>query len=289
MKTIACFILFSLIAVDVYAGDSTIVSFSIANKYVFAGNEHCPGGIVSPFSYSETIIADTSIEGHTYFEFLRSKNTFIISVTPTDTGVLFYRRADSTSVYQYSIKDKREDTLVNFSDTVGTHYNSGNWIAGKSKAYVFGAFYPSVHMAYDDIIYSARFFRVSLWPEYLCSAQLSLVAAQIGGSYFGDSVMLSVKSRTINIPNTSQYVLYQNHPNPFNPSTQIEYYAPQIGHLSLIVFDILGRQVTSLVDGEVESGRHTVTFDGTSHSSGVYYYILRGGYSIQAKKFILLK
>ena len=62
----------------------------------------------------------------------------------------------------------------------------------------------------------------------------------------------------------------QNYPNPFNPMTTIRYSVPERSRVSIVVTDLLGRTVSTLVDGIVESGSHTVTFDGTQLESGGY-------------------
>lgn len=85
------------------------------------------------------------------------------------------------------------------------------------------------------------------------------------------------------------YVLESNYPNPFNPSTTISFSIPQAQHVSLVVYDALGREVATLVDSELGSGSHTVTFDGKNLSSGVYIYRIRAGDFVQEKKMQLVK
>ncbi len=85
------------------------------------------------------------------------------------------------------------------------------------------------------------------------------------------------------------YVLESNYPNPFNPSTTISFSILQAQHVSLVVFDALGREVATLVDSELGSGSHTVTFDGQNLSSGVYIYRIRAGDFVQEKKMQLVK
>jgi hypothetical protein len=82
--------------------------------------------------------------------------------------------------------------------------------------------------------------------------------------------------------------LDQNYPNPFNASTTIVYAVPQRSHVTLTVYDILGRQVAAPVNGYVEAGRHQVKFDGTGLASGVYYYRLAAGSSAATTKALLL-
>lgn len=88
--------------------------------------------------------------------------------------------------------------------------------------------------------------------------------------------------------------LGQNFPNPFNPSTTIEFVLPETGHTRLEVFDILGHRVTTLVDELLSAGFHEATFDGTDDSgsalaSGMYFYRLQAGAKFEFKKMVLLK
>ena len=85
------------------------------------------------------------------------------------------------------------------------------------------------------------------------------------------------------------YLLQSNYPNPFNPTTTISFSIPQAQHVSLIVYDALGREVAKLVDAELGSGNHTVTFDGQNLASGVYIYRIRAGDFVQEKKMQLVK
>ena len=271
-----------------YAGDSTVVSFSIGNRYAFGGAQHCHGNPNDTWaSYSEVIISDTVINGHKYSIILRSQDLHWV---PRDTGVIFYRRADSSSVYQYVVSAAREDTIVNFNDTIGTVYESSYTILGKFNQYVFGRFYPTIYMMPNNITYAPKFFLIgySLYSG-LCETDFGLRGAKIDGVYYGDSTLVSVNSNFTLNPICFDYLLYQNFPNPFNPITNIEYYNTHEGFVSLNVYDVLGRKVAVLVDGVVTSGRHIVSLNGSILSSGIYYCRLLGGSSVQTKKLILLK
>ena len=89
--------------------------------------------------------------------------------------------------------------------------------------------------------------------------------------------------------------LFQNHPNPFNPSTTIRYYLPEAAQVSLRVYAVDGRLVATLVDGEKQTeGFKTISWDGRNIggkavASGVYFYKLTAGESMQSKKLVVLR
>ncbi len=84
-------------------------------------------------------------------------------------------------------------------------------------------------------------------------------------------------------------VLYQNHPNPFNPGTEIEYAVPRSGVVRLEVFNLLGQRVHTLYNGRQTAGYHTVTWDASAHATGVYFYRLTAEDFVQTRKMVLLK
>ncbi|MBK7501043.1 MAG: T9SS type A sorting domain-containing protein [Ignavibacteriales bacterium] len=88
----------------------------------------------------------------------------------------------------------------------------------------------------------------------------------------------------------NNFRLYQNYPNPFNPSTKISWQSPVGSHQTLKVFDVLGREIETIVDGYYEAGPHsTLYIANSSLPSGVYFYQLKAGDFIQTKKMIYLK
>lgn len=87
----------------------------------------------------------------------------------------------------------------------------------------------------------------------------------------------------------SNYELHQNYPNPFNPSTQIKFDLPKSSFVKLIVYDVLGKEVTSLVNEELNLGEYSVDWNAVNFPSGVYFYTLISDDFIQNKKMILIK
>jgi hypothetical protein len=86
-----------------------------------------------------------------------------------------------------------------------------------------------------------------------------------------------------------EFYLFQNYPNPFNPSTRIRWESPQSGLQILKVYDILGKEIATLVNEEKQAGRYEVKFDGASLSSGIYFYAFKTGNFVDTKKLILMK
>ena len=86
-----------------------------------------------------------------------------------------------------------------------------------------------------------------------------------------------------------EFTLSQNYPNPFNPSTTIQFSLPQHAFVTLKVFDLLGREVATLLDEEMRAGLYTKTFNAKNLSSGIYFYSLCSEGFTQTKKLMIIK
>ena len=91
----------------------------------------------------------------------------------------------------------------------------------------------------------------------------------------------------IGIPTTTK--LFQNYPNPFNPSTTITFQLAKTGHVKLELYDLSGRMVMNVVDGNLEAGYRTFNLNMQNFSSGIYYYVLRTDELVESKKLMLVK
>ena len=103
-----------------------------------------------------------------------------------------------------------------------------------------------------------------------------------------------VKDNPVSVSETASmlpaaFELEQNFPNPFNPTTSIRYSVPQSSHVALAIFDILGREIRTLINEVQSPGHYTVTFDGRDLASGVYFYRLTSGSFSATKKFVMVK
>jgi hypothetical protein len=86
-----------------------------------------------------------------------------------------------------------------------------------------------------------------------------------------------------------EYVLYQNYPNPFNPTTEIKFNLIKSDYVQLTVFNAVGEEVTKLINNELNAGLHTVKFDASGLSSGIYFYKISTNEFISVNKMMLLK
>jgi hypothetical protein len=122
------------------------------------------------------------------------------------------------------------------------------------------------------------------------SGRISVVQGNAGaGATF---MMVNGTLATGAIPNKvlpSSFVLYQNFPNPFNPSTTISYQLPRTVHVTVKVYDVLGREMETLVDETKPAGRYEVEFNGSRCSSGIYFCRMIAGSFTATRKLLLLK
>lgn len=87
----------------------------------------------------------------------------------------------------------------------------------------------------------------------------------------------------------SNFRLYQNYPNPFNPTTIISYDLPVSSHVTIKVYDVLGREMETLISERQSAGTHSVRFNASNLPSGVYFYRLQAGNYVEARKLMVLK
>ncbi len=113
--------------------------------------------------------------------------------------------------------------------------------------------------------------------------QLTDVAHQLCQNGF----IIGINPITTEIPN--KFSLYQNYPNPFNPVTKIKFDLPKSESVKMIIYDALGREITTLVNEKLNPGTYLVDWDATNYPSGVYFYQLISGSYIETKKMLMVK
>jgi hypothetical protein len=105
----------------------------------------------------------------------------------------------------------------------------------------------------------------------------------------GPHGILSSGVRQISSEIPSSFKVYQNYPNPFNPATRIKFDLPKSTHVSIKIFNISGKEVTTLTDGEFKAGNYEVKWNAESYSSGTYFCVVKTDALSGVKKMVLIK
>ncbi len=188
------------------------------------------------------------------------------------------------SLYSFSVNDAKGNNIT---------WTAHQWRYGRWENWERDT------VTYDEnenpILYEHQELENSIWVLSLGDSTLDYYGINNGGDFFqGYMVTFVWESKDINSVKKegyfpSNYSLSQNYPNPFNPSTTIKYSIPKSNFVTLKVFDVLGKVVATLVNGEKLQGNYEINFNGKNLSSGVYFYRLEAGSFMETKKFLLLK
>ena len=109
-------------------------------------------------------------------------------------------------------------------------------------------------------------------------------APDLGAFEFSSTALVKNKESIV-----SDFILYQNYPNPFNPSTTIKFAIAKSSFVRLSVFDLLGREVSVLVNSKMETGYYSIIWDASKKSSGIYFCRLQSENNVIMKQMILIK
>jgi hypothetical protein len=226
---------------------------------------------------------------------------------PYDSTYFYLERNDSikTTTYRLDIEDLDEDgdsldevLLDSLEVPHATNYFSYRYtwrsgdpdpklvvIQGPYWVIVFGDTVMAriASFLFQDDLIADKYGVVEIYPEG--SPPLLLTGMIINGVKYGNIVVVD----ELNKSNLSEYMLANNYPNPFNPSTLIKFYLPEATFVKFTVFDVLGNEVRVLINEEKESGFHEILFDGSNLPSGVYFYNLQTSKYSEMKKMILIK
>ncbi|HSW54625.1 MAG TPA: YCF48-related protein [Ignavibacteriaceae bacterium] len=145
------------------------------------------------------------------------------------------------------------------------------------------------HLLTQSVLRSVNLINDSV--GYICGSYGTIIKTITG------RIITEVEEVTsINTLKPENYFLEQNFPNPFNPVTKIKYSVPQSGEVTLKVYDLLGKEIATLVNAEKPAGEYEVEFNAASHSgnarnlpSGIYFYQLKAGSYSETKKMVLLR
>ena len=204
--------------------------------------------------------------------------------TMTNSGFKISQRYASLSGY-YKFHQTQGDVLsiaINMTSN-GTLVGSGlQDIAAGTSAYI----HFNINLTYSG----------SSIPDtckilFVIAGKDSSQSGHFGSYALIDNLSFSPATAVQQVDEPVSYMLYQNYPNPFNPTTTIRYAVPDAEHVILKIYDVLGREVATLVNEEQQAGMHSVQLSADNYklTSGVYIYTLKAGTFNAAKKIILMK
>jgi hypothetical protein len=269
----------------------------IFKKYSFGC---CPPG--SSTVYKKSIVTkDTLIDSKKYF-FIDGYYSFYTNKwwrMDSATGVIsFY---DTTVVCSQSYHERKIDSLwSNVGDSIKACDWTGFICNNVSTTTIFNTNKPSKKFIYPS--FGTTFTKVYCQDfgltfcayaggraPYYGGEEYQLMGCIIGGILYGDTNTVGINILFLNVP--VNITLSQNYPNPFNPSTVIRYRLSAAGIVSLKVFDLLGKEVASLVNEKQSAGSYAVDFNSAEYNlpSGIYFYTLNAGEFKETKKMVLIK
>ncbi len=270
----------------------TATNAQYSNNHAFPGN----GNTDTVYGYFRitpdtmwTLGVATHVTGPGLDTAYIEKVNYVTAIFPLHYGEQFVEARDSLN---YGFGSYQVTTLTLHFDAFGTiTFPDGTFNAlretqvGQTETYINGSLSSStITHDFGWLTKSQGYF----------SAYID-TSAQISGDVTINHPILNlienyptaVNENTSNIP--ENYKLFQNYPNPFNPTTTITYSLPKNSFVTLTIYDLLGREVATLVNEEKHSGTYKVTWNAQNKPSGIYFYkITAGGYS-KINKMILLK
>jgi chitinase len=211
-------------------------------------------------------------------------------------GIPFYGKAFGTSVLYTTFSGEEDITYRDILDTIKTGTWKYNWDSGSQAPY-YTSMAPAKLITLDDSASIAAKCQYAIQQSLSGVMIWEITQDLIGGSQplldvIGALMVTtgvgSEPQRTL-IP--AGFQVFNNYPNPFNPSTTIQYAIPASSHVSMKVFDVLGREIATIVDENRPSGINTVRFDASPYNipSGVYFYRTEAGRFVQTKKMSFVK
>jgi hypothetical protein len=158
-------------------------------------------------------------------------------------------------------------------------------VSRKSKTFTYDEHFELMKIRkYVYNIGQTYFFMQMGGPNYYWD---TLRGCVINGVLYGDTSLTGINPISTEIPD--KFSLSQNYPNPFNPTTKIRFSISNIQYVTLKVFDILGNEVSTLVNEQLKPGTYEVEFNGDNFASGVYYYTLQSESFNLTKRMVLIK
>lgn len=236
---------------------------------------------------ARTTVVDTS----TYINSTPYCKLFI-EVNYGATGNSYVRLKSDSFYVLYNEFDSTETAYYKKNAVIGDTWSIGALVYTIEDTFIANVFGEQttikVLLADDGLIYRQEYWTEKfgkLGSQDFGGVLDDLLGCVIDGVAYGDTTftIVSVEDETEQ-PNS--FYLAQNYPNPFNPMTKIRFRIAELGFVSLKVYDVLGNQISSIINEEMSAGEYEVEFNAKNLSSGIYFYSLKSGENIITKKMI---
>ncbi|MBE0572456.1 MAG: T9SS type A sorting domain-containing protein [Ignavibacteriaceae bacterium] len=257
------------------SGDKLIYTItSTNNDVIFAGGND--GEIVRSTDFGETwISSNVGIPADAYCKIIRVSENGLIFLGTLNYGI--FRSIDG------GLSWNGINNGLNSLEITSISINS----LGKIFAGTLNGVFVSTDDGDNWSPRNSGLIDISILSLICDSSDYLFAATMSTGVYRSFYPTTAVENESDNVPST--FSLYQNYPNPFNPTTTIAYEIPERGFVTLKVYDVLGREVATLLNEEKPAGSYKIEFNGTSLTSGIYFYQLNAGNYSETRKMILLR
>lgn len=232
--------------------------------------------------YSYILTYEKIVDGHSniYYYDNDERTTYSINLNDTLYGDFYNLKTENSQRPIIDIfKKSRFDSFVPYTFNFYTENKSGISINNRLIDTLINTRMINPSSAVELIGNYIREVNYAVWEDSMDS-RVKLFALKLKTS-IPDDVITRIFPQ--------EYHLSQNYPNPFNPSTTISYQLPIAGLVTLKIYDLLGREISTLVEEEKLPGYYQTIFDGSKLASGVYLYRLQSGSFNSTKKFVLMK
>ncbi len=299
---VSSIILLALLLQNCFAIDTNIVKYlPLKTGNIWVYNWIYMGNPTTGGTSKSIVTKDTLINSHKYYKCsFPVLGTQYIRVDSISGNVYFFNPQGGCSYHPGeilidSLFSKKSDT-VSFCDSIYRKCIDTGFVTLFQNQYLKKDFVPIM-----ELTASSRFYAKNLGLYFLNRGDpyttiYSLKGCVINGIVYGDtSVPVGLQNISYEIPDN--FSLSQNYPNPFNPVTKIKFSIPLsrgvsegLGVLSrLVIYDILGREITTLVNEQLKPGMYEVEWDGSNYPSGVYFYkLITTDYS-ESRRMVLIK
>ncbi len=252
-------------------------------KYVIKNNNYTVNS-----KYGKSLLTSEFVLDQNYYSIPEITNLEVVNCLGNAVNKLDPKEKGQVKLgfhdYKKNLRDKSANVSIFIKNSTGSVWEELKLTDSKEQSlyqYMF-TFNTSGLDKYDK---DAVDMKLEIQNIYGNKTEFLMEPAFIVGEYLSAHTIDSVKA----VKGLAEFYISNNYPNPFNPTTNINYTIPIKSHVEIKVYDILGREVAKLVDTDQDEGKYVVNFNAAKLSSGVYIYAIRAGSYFNTKKMLFLK